>query len=144
MTELQGQSPALRLGGALAPPPPQLPPLLRALKLQAPLRRLGLRGCGLPDGAAGELLATLATLPALTHLDLAGNRLGPAGLRLLRPPRDGTRPPGAFQVMAWGGGDTGDVGDEGCGMGGHGMQEGDTGHGDAGHGDAGHGGTWGT
>lgn len=112
--ELQGQSPALRLGAALAPPPPQLPPLLRALKLQAPLRQLGLRGCGLPDAVAGELLATLATLPALTHLDLAGNRLGPAGLRLLRPPRDGTGPSGAFQVMGWGG-HTGDVGDVGWG-----------------------------
>ncbi|NWR56076.1 TONSL protein, partial [Bucorvus abyssinicus] len=99
VTELQGQSPALRLGGALAPQPPQLPPLLRALKLQAPLRQLGLRGCGLPDAMASELLATLATLPALTHLDLAGNCLGPAGLRLLQPPQDGTGPPGAFQSL---------------------------------------------
>ncbi|XP_054241396.1 tonsoku-like protein [Indicator indicator] len=63
----------------------KLPPLLRALKLQERLRQLRLRGCGLTDAVATELLATLGTLPALTHLDLAGNRLGARGLRDLLP-----------------------------------------------------------
>ncbi|XP_068017209.1 LOW QUALITY PROTEIN: tonsoku-like protein [Melanerpes formicivorus] len=83
--ELQEQSPALVLGGGLSLSPPQLPPLLRALKLQERLQQLRLRGCGLTDAAGGELLATLGTLPALTQLDLTGNRLGARGLRDLLP-----------------------------------------------------------
>ncbi|KAM9257796.1 tonsoku-like protein [Morus bassanus] len=97
VTELQEQSPGLGIGGGLALRPPHLPPLLRALKLQAPLRQLRLRGCGLPDAAAAELSATLATLPALTLLDLAGNRLGAQGLRQLLPRQPGTA--GAFQSL---------------------------------------------
>ncbi|GAB0181184.1 tonsoku-like protein [Grus japonensis] len=94
VTELREQTPALGLGGGLALRPPHFPPLLRALKLQAPLRQLRLRGCGLPDEAAADLLATLATLPALTLLDLAGNRLSAQGLRQLLP-----RQPGTFQSL---------------------------------------------
>ncbi|XP_064296614.1 tonsoku-like protein [Phalacrocorax carbo] len=96
--ELQEQSPGLGVGGGLALRPPDLPPLLRALKLQAPLRQLRLRGCGLPDAAATDLAATLATLPSLTLLDLAGNRLGAQGLRLLLPPGP-PGPAGAFQSL---------------------------------------------
>uniref|UniRef100_A0A8C4UFX7 Tonsoku-like protein n=1 Tax=Falco tinnunculus TaxID=100819 RepID=A0A8C4UFX7_FALTI len=88
--ELQEQSPGLGVGGSLALRPPHLPPLLRALKLQAPLRQLWLRACGLSDDMAADLLATLATLPALTLLDLAGNRLGAQGLRQLVPQHPGT------------------------------------------------------
>ncbi|XP_040443918.1 LOW QUALITY PROTEIN: tonsoku-like protein [Falco naumanni] len=88
--ELQEQSPGLGIGGSLALAPPHLPPLLRALKLQAPLRQLWLRACGLSDDMAADLLATLATLPALTLLDLAGNRLGAQGLRQLVPQHPGT------------------------------------------------------
>ncbi|XP_037237203.1 tonsoku-like protein isoform X3 [Falco rusticolus] len=91
--ELQEQSPGLGVGGSLALRPPHLPPLLRALKLQAPLRQLWLRACGLSDDMAADLLATLATLPALTLLDLAGNRLGAQGLRQLVPQH-----PGTFQI----------------------------------------------
>ncbi|XP_064010535.1 tonsoku-like protein isoform X2 [Pogoniulus pusillus] len=83
--ELQEQSPGLALGGGLSLSPPHLPPLLRALKLQEGLRQLRLRGCGVTDAVATELLATLSTLPALTQLDLAGNRLGARGLRDLLP-----------------------------------------------------------
>ncbi|XP_054023510.1 tonsoku-like protein [Dryobates pubescens] len=83
--ELQEQSPALLLGGGLSLSPPQLPPLLRALKLQERLQQLRLQGCGVTDAAGGELLATLGTLPALTQLDLTGNRLGARGLRDLLP-----------------------------------------------------------
>ncbi|NXY90014.1 TONSL protein, partial [Alcedo cyanopectus] len=88
--ELQEQSPGLGVGGGLALRPPHLPPLLRALKLQAPLRQLRLRGCGLSDTSAADLLATLVTLPALTLLDLAGNHLGAQGLRELLPQPPGT------------------------------------------------------
>ncbi|KAM6445767.1 LOW QUALITY PROTEIN: tonsoku-like protein [Rhynochetos jubatus] len=89
VTELQEQN--LELGeGGLVLRPPHLPPLLRALKLQAPLRQLRLRGCGLTDAVATELLAALATLPALTLLDLAGNRIGAQGLRHLLPQHPGT------------------------------------------------------
>lgn len=104
LTELQEQSPGLGVEGGLALRPPHLPPLLRALKLQAPLRQLRLRGCGLPDAMAGDLLATLATLPALTLLDLAGNRLGAQGLRQLLPRHPDAA--GAFQVGlgGWNGG----------------------------------------
>ncbi|XP_074754375.1 tonsoku-like protein [Athene noctua] len=90
VTELQEQSPVLGVGGGLALRPPHLPPLLRALKLQAPLRQLRLRGCGLPDAMATQLLATVATLPALTLLDLAGNRFSAQGLRHLLPQQPGT------------------------------------------------------
>ncbi|XP_069636325.1 tonsoku-like protein [Haliaeetus albicilla] len=100
LTELQEQSPGLGVEGGLALRPPHLPPLLRALKLQAPLRQLRLRGCGLPDTMAGDLLATLATLPALTLLDLAGNRLSAQGLRQLLPRNPGTAgTAGAFQSL---------------------------------------------
>lgn len=106
VTELQEQNSGLGLGGGLVLRPPALPPLLRALKLQAPLRQLRLRGCGFPDAAASDLLATLATLPALNLLDLSGNRLGAQGIRQLLPPHTGTA--GAFQVRdflgGWGGG----------------------------------------
>uniref|UniRef100_A0A8B9M7D4 Tonsoku-like protein n=1 Tax=Accipiter nisus TaxID=211598 RepID=A0A8B9M7D4_9AVES len=98
---LQEQSPGLGVEGGLALRPPHLPPLLRALKLQAPLRQLRLRGCGLPDAMAGDLLATLATLPALTLLDLAGNRLGAQGLRQLLPRHPDAA--GTFQVGLGGG-----------------------------------------
>ncbi|XP_066847366.1 LOW QUALITY PROTEIN: tonsoku-like protein [Anser cygnoides] len=84
-TELQEQSPAFSAGG-LAPRPPQLPPLLRALKLQAPLRQLRLGGCGLADGHGAELSAALSTLPGLVLLDLSGNRLGARGLQHLAEP----------------------------------------------------------
>ncbi|KAM6125778.1 LOW QUALITY PROTEIN: tonsoku-like protein [Pterocles gutturalis] len=96
VTELQEQSPVLGFGvGGLALRPPHVPPLLRALKLQGSLRQLRLRACGLPDTMATDLLATLATLPALTLLDLAGNQLSAGGLRLLLP-----RPPNtAFQSL---------------------------------------------
>lgn len=50
---------------------------------------------------AGDLLATLATLPALTLLDLAGNCLGAQGLRQLLPRHPGTA--GTFQVGLGGG-----------------------------------------
>lgn len=53
---------------------------------------------------AGDLLATLATLPALTLLDLAGNRLGAQGLRQLLPRHPGAAgTAGAFQVGLGGG-----------------------------------------
>ncbi|XP_074713993.1 tonsoku-like protein isoform X2 [Strix uralensis] len=90
VTELHEQSPTLGVGGGLALRPPHFPPLLRALKLQAPLRQLRLRGCGLPDAVATQLLATVATLPALTLLDLAGNRFSAQGLRQLLPQQPGT------------------------------------------------------
>lgn len=76
----------------------QLTPLLRALKLQTPLRQLRLSGNTLDDSVAGELLATLGTLPHLTLLDLSDNQLGAEGLRKLVPEPSG---PTAFQV-AWG------------------------------------------
>ncbi|XP_062987305.1 tonsoku-like protein [Elgaria multicarinata webbii] len=60
-----------------------LTPLLRALKLQASLRRLCLSGTGLGDDTAGELLASVGTMPGLQRLDLSANRLGPAGLHAL-------------------------------------------------------------
>ncbi|XP_014817564.1 PREDICTED: tonsoku-like protein isoform X2 [Calidris pugnax] len=41
---------------------------------------------------ATQLLATLATLPALTLLDLAGNQLGPQGLQQLLPQPPHTSP----------------------------------------------------
>ncbi|XP_053916351.1 tonsoku-like protein [Cuculus canorus] len=97
VTELQEQSPELGFREGLALRPPHLPPLLRALKLQESLRQLRLRGCGLSDTVATDLLATLATLPALTLLDLANNRLGPQGLRNLLPGNPGTD--GAFQSL---------------------------------------------
>ncbi|KAM8811109.1 tonsoku-like protein [Eudromia elegans] len=95
VTELQGQSAALSVP-ALALRPPQLPPLLRALKLQAPLRQLRLRGAGLGDGAAAELGAALHTVPGLELLDLSGNRLSARGLQELLPARPGAA---AFQSL---------------------------------------------
>ncbi|NXE58005.1 TONSL protein, partial [Casuarius casuarius] len=95
VTELQEQSPAFSTGG-LALRPPHLPPLLRALKLQAPLRQLRLAGSGLGDGAAAELLATLGTMPGLVLLDLSGNRLSAQGLQQLAPRLPGTA---AFQSL---------------------------------------------
>ncbi|XP_062424560.1 tonsoku-like protein [Rhea pennata] len=95
VTELQEQSPAFSAGG-LALRPPHLPPLLRALKLQAPLRQLRLAGSGLADGAAAELLATLSTVPSLVLLDLSGNQLSARGLQLLVPQLPG---PAAFQSL---------------------------------------------
>ncbi|XP_069737836.1 tonsoku-like protein, partial [Phaenicophaeus curvirostris] len=97
VTELQEQSPELGFGAGLGVPAPHLPPLLRALKLQASLRRLRLRACGLSDALAPELLAAVATLPALALLDLAGNRLGAGGLRSLLPAEPGAH--GAFQSL---------------------------------------------
>ncbi|XP_059579640.1 tonsoku-like protein isoform X2 [Alligator mississippiensis] len=74
----------------------QLTPLLRALKLQTPLRQLRLSGNTLDDSVAGELLATLGTLPHLTLLDLSDNQLGAEGLRKLVPEPSG---PTAFQSL---------------------------------------------
>ncbi|KAJ6661467.1 hypothetical protein lerEdw1_014376 [Lerista edwardsae] len=70
----------------------QLPPLLRALKLQTPLRRLSLSGTGLGDDAVEELLACLGTLPRLKALDLSATRLGPEGLRRLTAGLSGPSP----------------------------------------------------
>ncbi|XP_068789657.1 tonsoku-like protein [Struthio camelus] len=95
VTQLQEQSPAFSAGG-LALRPPHLPPLLRALKLQAPLRQLRLAGSGLADGAAAELLAALSTMPGLTLLDLSGNQLSAQGLQHLVPQLPG---PAAFQSL---------------------------------------------
>ncbi|XP_064364035.1 tonsoku-like protein [Dromaius novaehollandiae] len=95
VTELQEQGPAFSAGG-LALRPPHLPPLLRALKLQAPLRQLRLAGSGLGDGAAAELLAALDTMPGLVLLDLSGNRLSAQGLQQLVPRLPGTA---AFQSL---------------------------------------------
>ncbi|CAM9307284.1 unnamed protein product [Bubo scandiacus] len=67
VTELHEQSPALGVGGGPGPAAPPLPPVL---------------------------LATVATLPALTLLDLAGNRFSAQGLRQLLPQQ-----PGAFQSL---------------------------------------------
>ncbi|XP_067148676.1 tonsoku-like protein [Apteryx mantelli] len=91
VTERQEQSPAFSTGG-LPLRPPHLPPLLRALKLQAPLRQLRLAGSGLGDGAATELLATLGTVPGLVLLDLSGNRLSAQGLQHLVPQLPGPAP----------------------------------------------------
>lgn len=70
----------------------QLPPLLRALKLQAPLQRLSLSGTGLGDDVAEELLACLGTLPRLKALDLSAAQLGPEGLRKLTAGLPGSSP----------------------------------------------------
>lgn len=86
LTERQAESPTFTAGGGLAPRPPQLPPLLRALKLQPPLRRLLLGGCGVSDALAPELGGALGALPTLLFLDLSGNRLGARGLQHLAPP----------------------------------------------------------
>ncbi|XP_077022599.1 tonsoku-like protein isoform X2 [Tamandua tetradactyla] len=67
----------------LALRPAQLAPLLRALKLHTELRELRLAGNRLGDVCAAELLATLATMPGLTLLDLSSNHLGPEGLHQL-------------------------------------------------------------
>ena len=80
-------------------PPPHLPPLLRALKLQGGLKELRLRGCALGDPHGPEIGAALKALPHLTLLDLRGNRLGVAALGHIAEAGEG----GAFQVRGWGG-----------------------------------------
>ncbi|XP_015278310.1 PREDICTED: tonsoku-like protein [Gekko japonicus] len=74
-----------------------LTPLLRALKRQTAIRRLGLSGTGLGDDSAAELLATLSTMPGLKTLDLSGNRLGPEGLQRLA--QGGPAGPVTFQNL---------------------------------------------
>lgn len=60
-------------------------PLIRALKLQSSLRQLHLSGNLLGDAEAEELLSMLGTMPKLTHLNLACNRLTHEGIRKLVP-----------------------------------------------------------
>ncbi|KAM4688804.1 tonsoku-like protein [Discoglossus pictus] len=63
--------------------PQELCPLLRALKLQSSLREIHLSGNLLGDSEVGELLATISTMPNLTRLNLARNRLTHEGVRRL-------------------------------------------------------------
>uniref|UniRef100_A0A4W3H2R7 Uncharacterized protein n=1 Tax=Callorhinchus milii TaxID=7868 RepID=A0A4W3H2R7_CALMI len=61
----------------------QSPPLLRALQRQSETRELRLSSNRLCDRLLEELGSTLATLPGLSHLDLASNRISAPGLMAL-------------------------------------------------------------
>ncbi|XP_069477902.1 tonsoku-like protein [Ambystoma mexicanum] len=62
-----------------------LTPLLRALKLQSSIRQLHLSGNCIDDLVVEELLATVATMPNLTLLDLSSNQMTHEGLAKLCP-----------------------------------------------------------
>ncbi|XP_067825223.1 tonsoku-like protein [Heptranchias perlo] len=64
----------------------QLTPILRALKLQTATRELRLSANRLGDAAMDELLASLATMPNLTLLDLSSNQITHEGLKRLCDP----------------------------------------------------------
>ncbi|XP_029443076.1 tonsoku-like protein [Rhinatrema bivittatum] len=65
-----------------------LTPLLRALKLQTSIRHLELSGNCIDDTMAEELLATVATMPNLTLLNLSSNQITHEGLKKFCPAAD--------------------------------------------------------
>ncbi|XP_063780800.1 tonsoku-like protein [Pseudophryne corroboree] len=82
--EQQEMNPCMSLC-RLALKPPELCPLIRALKLQSSLRQLHLSGNLLRDLQVEELLWMLGTMPNLTHLNLSCNRLTHEGIKKLLP-----------------------------------------------------------
>uniref|UniRef100_UPI00398EA53F tonsoku-like protein n=1 Tax=Pristiophorus japonicus TaxID=55135 RepID=UPI00398EA53F len=83
--QLQEKGPSIDLS-ALSLTMEHLTPILRALKLQTTTRELRLSANRLSDSAVGELLASLATMPNLTLLDLSSNHITHQGLRKLCGP----------------------------------------------------------
>lgn len=60
-------------------------PRSRWLKASNTLSHLELRGCELGPGAMAAMCDGLAAAPALTHLDMSGNKLGDEGATHVRP-----------------------------------------------------------